>query len=142
MHQFYNISQRTVAFAIVHDAPQPGGVHRIIRSFGAFQAVRTNIEEAEFSVFHQTYTDTGDNDAALADMQAIIEPDDTIIGYAYRSRSARSFGIGAGHSNRQSQLALPMVAIAPCIGAIVVTDDENALEEVAKAYRLPSTAIR
>ena len=134
MHNLQNIPQQTMAFAICYDDARPATASPIIRSFASFNVTRTNATEAKFSIIHEVYRGDNATAEALADMQAIVEPGDVILGYDDRSIAMPSDP--SGNIMQRHQLALPMIGTVFCEGAILVTDDGGALTEIAQAYGL------
>ncbi len=129
------IPKQMMAFSIIYDdARRSASDSPVIRSVASFNVVRTNAKEAKFSIIHEVYRGENATAEALADMQIVIEPDDVILGYDDRSIAIPSKAIG--DSMQRHRLALPMIGTVSCEGAIMVTDDDGALTEIAQAYGL------
>ena len=129
------IPKKMMAFSFVYDDATPSASDSpVIRSVASFNVVRTNAKEARFSIIHEVYRGDNATAEALADMQTVIEPDDVILGYDDRSIAKPSNAIG--DSMQRHQLALPMLGTLACAKALVVTDDDSALSEIAQAYGL------
>ena len=129
------IPRQMMAFSIVYDDATPSAFDSpVIRSVASFNVVRTNIKEAKFSIIHEVYRGDNASAEALADMKIVIEPNDVVLGYDDRSIAIPSNAVG--DSMQRHRLALPMIGAVACEGAILVTDDDGALMEIAQAYGL------
>ena len=129
------IPRQMMAFSIVYDdTASPASLSPVIRSVASFNVVRTSAKEARFSIIHEVYRGDHATAEALADMQIVIQPDDVVLGYSDRSKAMPSNA--GGDSMQRHRLALPMIGAVACEGAIMVTDDGDALTEIAHAYGL------
>jgi hypothetical protein len=129
------IPKQMMAFSIAYDDATPSASDGpVIRSVASFNVVRTNAKEARFSIVHEVYRSDNATAEALTDMRIAIDPDDVILGYDDRSIAMPANAVG--DSMQRHRLALPMIGSAICEGAILVTDDDGALQEIAGAYGL------
>ncbi len=129
------IPKQMMAFSIIYDdSASSASNNPVIRSVASFNVVRTNAKEARFSIIHEVYRGDNATAEALADMQIVVEPDDVVLGYDDRSIAIPSSAVG--DNMQRHQLALPMIGAVSCEGAIMVTDDDGALTEIAQAYGL------
>ena len=129
------IPKQMMAFSIVYDDAAPAASDGpVIRSVASFNVLRTNAKEAKFSIVHEVYRSDNATAEAFADMRIVIDPDDVILGYDDRSIAMPANAVG--DSMQRHRLALPMIGTAICEGAILVTDDDGALKEIAQAYGL------
>ena len=128
------IPKQMMAFSVVYDDATPPSDSPIIRSVASLNVVRKNAKEARFSITHEVYRSDNATAEALTDMRIAIDPDDVILGYDDKS-IAMPYN-AAGDSMQRHRLALPMIGTAICEGAILVTDDDGALQEIAQAYGL------
>ena len=129
------IPKRMMAFSIVYDDATPSASDSpVIRGVALLNVVRTNATEARFSIVHEVYRGENATAEALADMQILVEPDDVVLGYDDRSKAMPSNAVG--DSMQGHWLALPMIGTVSCEGALMLTDDDGALKEIAQAYGL------
>ena len=129
------IPKQMMSFSIIYDdSASSASNNPVIRSVASFNVVRTNAKEARFSIIHEVYRGDNATAEALADMQIVVEPDDVVLGYDDRSIAIPSSAVG--DNMQRHQLALPMIGAVSCEGAIMVTDDDGALTEIAQAYGL------